>query len=180
MNLELNNSDAGPRIHAVKSSAGSPEPLALMDCGEFSLLISSKDIVTLASATKIIASTMAHTCGAIEHEQQIIPVFAFNKALQLQSNLPSAQMTLIIIQYDNYLFALCCKALEKIEVADVHFFDVPLSMSSRKQPFTQFAVVNKRAAGLTSASQLWRLLTMRNAAQTIPQLKSRILTQGAG
>lgn len=181
MNLEQNNSrnDVDNKLRAVKTAASLVEPLALMDCGEFSLLISSKDIVTLMSAQKIIASTMAHTCGALEFEQNIIPVFAFNKALQLQPKLFSTQITLVIIRHESYLFALCCSALEKLEMADLGFYAVPLSMSSRKQPFSQFAVINKRAAGLTSAADLWRLLSMRNATQTIPRIKTQEFVQGA-
>lgn len=188
MNLEHENirgdaehkNDVDNKLRAVSPSSAVVEPLALMDCGEFSLLISSKDIVTLMSAQKIIPSKATHTCGAIEFEQQSIPVFAFNKALQLQPNLPSAQMTLVIIQHQSWLFALCCFALEKIEMADLHFYAVPLNMSSRKQPFAQFAVVNKRAAGLTSAAELWRLLEMRNAVQSVPVIKIQELIQGVG
>lgn len=172
-------SNTDNKLRAVTPSSTPAEPLALMDCGEFSLLISSKDIVTLVSAQKIIASVSAHTCGAIEFEQQEIPVFLFSKTLQLQSALPAEHKTLVVIQHQSNLFALCCSALEKMELDNLHFFAVPLSMSSRKQPFTQFAVVNKRAAGLTSAAELWRLLTMRNAVQDIPKVKTQSLAQGA-
>ncbi len=179
MNLEKDNRGLDSTLREVRVSVNNNEPLALMHFGDFSLLMSSKDIVTLMSAHKIIPAAIAHSCGAIEFEQQVVPVFAFNKALKLQPTLSNTQMTLVIIQYDAYIFALCCTALEKIEVADVHFFAVPLSMSSRKQPFTQLAVVNKRAAGLTSAALLWELLHMRHAAQTIPRMKSHELIQGA-
>jgi chemotaxis signal transduction protein len=172
--------DIDNKLRTVTPSSMSAEPLALMDCGEFSLLISSKDIVTLMSAQKIVTFAAAHSCGVIEFEQQCIPVFAFNKALQLQSKLPSTQMTLVIVQYQSNLFAVCCAALEKIEMTDLHFYSVPLSMSSRKQPFTQFTIINKRTAGLTSAADLWRLLTMRNAIQAIPVAKPQALIQGAG
>jgi hypothetical protein len=174
------NNDVDNKLRAVSPSSASIEPLALMDCGEFSLLISSKDIMTLMSVQKITASKATHTCGSIEFEQQSIPVFAFNKALQLQPSLPSAQMTLVIIQHQSWLFALCCFALEKIELADMHFYTVPLNMSSRKQPFAQFAVINKRAAGLTSAAELWRLLEMRKAVHPVPAIQTHELIQGAG
>lgn len=182
MNLEdeKNRSDSEQTLRAVAPSSNLAEPFALMDCGEFNLLISSKDIVTLMSAQKIIGSTVAQTCGMIEFDQQLIPVFAFNKALQLKSELSAVQKTLVIIQHRSYVFALCCSALEKIEMADLHFYHAPVSMSSRKQPFTQFAVVNKRAAGLSSAAELWRLLTMRKAIQIIPEIKRQISMQGAG
>ena len=149
------------QLRAVPATHNTDEPLALMDCGELSLLISSKDIVTLISAQKMVASTIAHACGAIEFEQQLIPVFALNKALQLSDNLSSNQLTLVVLQHQTRLFALGCCALEKIDTPDLQFFSVPLSMSSRKQPFMQFAVLNNRAAGLTSAANLSRLLDMR-------------------
>jgi chemotaxis signal transduction protein len=184
MNLDNANATnlSQQKMRALIPSSNSVEPLALMDCGEFSLLMSSKDIVTLMSAQKIIASSAAQTCGTVEYEQQIIPVFAFNKAFQLQPKLPFAQMTLVIFQHQSRLFAVCCSALEKIESADLHFYKVPPSMSSRKQPFAQFAVVNERAAGLSSAAELWRLLAMRNAVH-VPAglvLKTQELIQGAG
>ena len=174
----VNKNVVDKKLRAVSPSSASAEPLALMDFGEFSLLISSKDIVTLMSAQKIIAPVAENTCGAIEFEQHIIPVFTFNKALQLQSSLPSVPMTLVIIQHQSYLFALACSALEKIEMAEHHFYPVPLSMSSRKQPFAQFAVVNKRAVGLSSATDLWRLLEMRNATQSVPTVKTQMIRQG--
>lgn len=156
MNLTEKN-----QLRAVPTTRNADEPLALLDCGEFSLLISSKDIVTLMSAQKIITSNLAQACGAIEFEQQHIPVFALNKALQLSANLSANQLTLVVLQHQTRLFALGCSALEKIEIPDLQFFSVPISMSSRKQPFTQFAVLNNRAAGLTSAANLSRLLDMR-------------------
>jgi hypothetical protein len=149
------------QLRAVPTTHNADEPLALIDCGELSLLISSKDIVTLMSAQKIIASTLVQACGAIEFEQQQIPVFALNKALQLSANLSANQLTLVVVQHQTRLFALGCCALEKIERPDLQLFSVPVSMSSRKQPFTQFAVLNNRAAGLTSAANLSRLLELR-------------------
>ena len=156
MNLtEKNQLRAVPAVHNAE------EPLALIDCGELSLLVSSKDIVTLMSAQKITASNVAQACGAIEFEQQQIPVFALNKALQLADKLSANQLTLVVLQHQTRLFAFACCTLEKIEIPDLQIFPVPVSMSSRKQPFTQFAVLNNRAAGLTSAENLSRLLDIR-------------------
>lgn len=180
------------KLQVVAPASYSAEPLALINCGEFSLLISSKDIVTLISAQKIIptqtivsaqkllASKTAHACGEIEFEQQVIPVFAFNKALQLQTRLPSSHMTLVVLQYESRLFAICCSGLEKLNAADLHFHDVPLSMSNRKQPFAEFAIVNNLAAGLSSAAELWRLLHFRKAVQAMPLIQAQVRIQGAG
>ena len=161
------------------------EPLALMACGEFSLLIASKDIVTLISAQKIVSaqkilpSKAASACGEIEFNQQTVPVFALNKALQLQPQLPSVEMILVVLQYESCLFALCCSELEKLNASDLHFYPVPQSMSSRKQPFAEFAIVNHVAAGLTSAAELWRLLSLRNAVQAMLREPVQIRIQGA-
>lgn len=177
MNHQLNNvrdpinkeNDAN-KLREVGAPSRAPQPLALIDCGEFSLLISSKDIVTSMSAQKIVAPTIPHACGAIEFEQNSVPVFAFNKALQLQSRLPSSQMTLVVIQHESYLFSLGAVALQKLDMMDLHFYPVPVNMRSRKQPFTQFAIVNKRVAGLSSAAELWRLLKIRHATTDIPAI----------
>ena len=174
MNLEYENkNDRANKLRAITPSSAPVEPLALIDFGEFSLLLLGKDIVTLMSAQKIMAPATEYTCGKIEHEQYMIPVFTFNKALQLQSCLPSTQMTLVVIQHQSYLFAVGCSAFDKIEIADLHFYPVPISMTSRKQPFSQFAVANKRAVGLSSAADLWRLLVTRNAVQVIPTVKTQ-------
>jgi hypothetical protein len=84
------------------------------------------------------------------------------------------------LQHESRLFAICCSGLEKLAIADLHFYKVPLSMSSRKQPFTEFAVVNHVAAGLSSAADLWQLLSLRKAVQAIPPAKAQTLIQGAG
>ena len=149
------------QLRAIPSSHNADDPLALIDCGELSLLLSSKDIVTLMSAQKIIAPSVTQACGAIDFEQLQIPVFSLNKALQLTDKLSANQLTLVVLQYQTRIFAVSCCALEKIEISGFQFFPVPVSMSSRKQPFTHFAVLNNRAAGLTSAANLSRLLDIR-------------------
>lgn len=174
------NSYGENKLQVVAPASHSAEPLALINCGEFSLLISSQDIVTLISAQKIVTSKVTQTCGEIEFEQQMIPVFVFNKALQLQPQLPSTPMTLVVLQHESYLFAICCLSLEKLNAADLHFHKVPLSMSNRKQPFAEFAIVNNIAAGLSSAAELWRLLSLRKAVQAIQIVQPQVLIQGAG
>jgi hypothetical protein len=167
MNLDDKNSNregeilAHKKLQAITTSPKTDEPLVLMDCGELSLLVSSKDIVTLMPVKKMLPSRVLQACGELEFEQQHISVFAFNKALQLQTDLLSNQLTLVVLQQQSHKFAVACCSVEKIEAPDLHFFPVPISMSSRKQPFTQFAVLNNCAAGLVSAASLWRLLQLR-------------------
>ncbi len=186
MKQDSENNYGEQKLQVVAPASHLAEPLALINCGEFSLLISSKDIVTLISAQKMVSaqkvapSKAAQVCGEIEFEQQMIPVFAFNKSLQLQPKLLSMQMTLVVLQHESYLFAICCSGLEKLNAADLHFYKVPLSMSNRKQPFAEFAIVNRVAAGLSSAAELWRLLSLRKAVPLMPSVQSQILIQGAG
>lgn len=180
MKYEHENTYGEKKLQVVASTPTATDPLALINCGEFSLLISSKDIVTLVSAQKILPSSVGQACGEIEFEQQRVPVFAFNKALQLQLTLASIQKTLVLLQHESRLFAICCSGLEKLEAADLHFYKVPLSMSSRKQPFAEFAVVNQMAAGLSSAADLWQLLSLRKAVQAMPLATTHSLIQGAG
>lgn len=180
MKHENENNRSEQKMQVVAPALHSAEPLALLMCEEFSLLIPSRDIVTLVSSQKILFSNIAQACGEIEFNQHSVPVFAFTKALQLQPQLPVEQMTLVVLQYESYLFAICCSELKKLNAVDLHFYTVPLSMSSRKQPFTQFAIVNHVAAGLSSTAQLWRLVRLRKAGQAIPLLPTQVLMQGAG
>lgn len=180
MNQHNDSNDSAKKLQVVAPVPHSSESLAFINCDEFSLLISSKEIVILMSANKIMPSKAVHACGEIEFEQQMIPVFSFNKALQLQPQLPSAQMTLVVLQHEGRLFAIGCSGLEKLNAADLHFHKVPLGMTNRKQPFSEFAIVNNFAAGLSSTAELWRLLSLRKALQSIPLVQMQIPIQGVG
>jgi len=149
------------QLRAVSSSPTADEPLALIDCGDVNFLISSKDIVTLMSAQKMSSPTLSFACGEVVLEDSTLPVFAINKALQAVPERASNHLTVVVIRHQQQLFGLSCATLEKIEINDLQFFSVPISMGSRKQPFSEFAVVNNRAAGLTSAINLVRLLESR-------------------
>jgi len=149
------------QLRAVASSPTADEPLALIDCGDVNFIISSKDIVTLMSAQKMSSPTLNLACGEIVLEEDNLPVFAINKALQIIPARAANHLTVVVIRHQQQLFGLCCGTLEKIEMNDLQIFSVPISMGSRKQPFSEFAVVNNRAAGLTSANNLLRLLESR-------------------
>ncbi|MET0356460.1 MAG: hypothetical protein ABW044_06750 [Cellvibrio sp.] len=161
IDTKANKSDDKNLLRVVTSSIDPDEPLALLDFGDVNFLVSSKDILTLSSAQKMTAPTLAQACGKLLLEDGEVPVFAINKALQLNPERPSNHLTLVVLKHQTRVFGLCCVTLEKIEMQNLNFFTVPVSMTSRKQPFSQFALVNKQTAGLTSAFDLLRLLTAR-------------------
>lgn len=153
-------------LRLINSSADVNEPLVLVDCGDVHFFVPAKDILTLSAAQKIISSGVEHACGELKVEESAVPVFVINKSLQVNPVCPPHHATVIVLEYQGILFGLSCAAITKIETNDLQFkalqfFTVPINMSSRKQPFSKFAVVGKRAVGLTSALHLLGLLNTR-------------------
>jgi len=175
--MSIENTTNKPPLRAVAQSTVADEPLAFIDFGDVSFLVSSKDIFTLMSTQKITTPVLDQSCGEIILEDATLPVFSVNKALQLSSERPANHLTLVVLQHQARLFGLSCITLEKIDARNLHFFSVPVTMSSRKQPFTQFAVVNNRAAGVTSAANLFRLLQARGVV--FPELIGNEFVQEA-
>ncbi|RYY75086.1 MAG: hypothetical protein EOO52_12325 [Gammaproteobacteria bacterium] len=171
------NAEQKNPLRAVAPSAAIDEPLALLDFGDMSLLVSSKDIFTLMSTQKMMSPTLTQACGEIVVDENCLPVFAMNKTLQLSSERPSSHLTLVVLQHQTLMFGWCCVTLEKIDMQELQFFPVPVSMSSRKQPFSHFAVINHRAAGLTSAAGLLQLLEARGVV--FPDVVTNNLVQEA-
>ena len=169
MSLDINASklDARNQLRAVTSSSDVEEPLALLDLGDVNFLIPSKDIVTLMSIQEITVPTLSFACGEVTCEFGKVPIFAINKALQLKPELSSNHLTVVVLRHQALLFGLCCVNLKKIEARDLKFFAVPINMSSRKQPFSQFAIVDNYAAGLTNALSLSRLLDARGVVFSV-------------
>ena len=155
------------QLRAVTPSSVADEPMALLDFGDLGFLVSSKDIFTLISTQKMAAPSVSQACGEVAIEEHKIPVFAIGKALQLNAERPANHLTLVVLQHNMQLFGFTCVTFEKVDLHDLNFFQVPVSMSSRKQPFSQFAVVNNRAAGLTSSADLLRMLEARGV--TFPE-----------
>lgn len=160
----------------------SPERVHL-DGGEFGLLLPAEEVVTLLPSSKLIAPTdtasslAAQTCGYLEFDQQRYPVFCLNKALQLQSRLEAHHQVLVLLRHQQQFFALAGRSLNKLEAHGYPIYPVPRSMSSRKQPFSSFALINDAALGLSSAADLLDLLQVRGVQ--IRAQNQRAL-QGAG
>lgn len=156
------------------------------DGGDFGFLIPSADVVTLAASQGLItplesASPLSsQLCGYLEFEQQRYPVFCLNKALQLQTTLEEKHRVLVLLQHQEQSFALACCALTKLEQDHYPIYPVPRSMSSRKQPFREFALLNERALGLSSAAELLTLLKARGVRLRGGQLSQTVaIRQGA-
>lgn len=146
---------------APQVSPLAPE-LVLMDCGELSVLISSNEVISLVSAQQLVAQPQSPLdCGYLEFEQQYYPIFCFNKSLQLQPSISAESSTIVLFNAQNILFGICCDELTKQNAAALTIHSVPPSMRSRKQPFTEFAIINNRAVGLSSVADLIALLRLR-------------------
>ena len=162
--------------------------LVMMNCSDFSFLVSSDEIASLCPVQQVVMQPLSvHDCGYVEFEQRVYPVFCFNKALQLQTSLKEPHTAVVLFNHRNHYFGVTCVDVEKISdsssqnaMANLTFYEVPICMRSRKQPFTEFAVINNRAAGLTSASALFTLLRLRGAKLAAQQELSNKVLQGAG
>lgn len=173
---------AGESPSLAPPATASPERVRL-DGGEFGLLLPAADVVTLMPGNRLSAPTdtasslVAQSCGYLEYGQQRYPVFCLNKALQLQSRLEPCHQVLVLLRHQQQGFALACRSLTKLETQDYPVYPVPRSMSSRKQPFSRFALIGEVALGLSSAADLLKLLQVRGVQ--VREQNSHAL-QGAG
>ena len=164
---------------APQASPLTPE-LALMDCGDFSIFIPSNEIISLVSSAQLVAQPRSSfDCGYLEFEQQYYAIFCLNKALQLQSSIAAAHSTIVLLRDRNILWGISCHELIKQASPTLSFYSVPPSMRSRKQPFTEFTIINHRAVGLSSTAALSALLRLRGAKLVAQQNLTTVL-QGAG
>ena len=164
---------------APQASPLTPE-LALMDCGDFSIFIPTHEIISLVSSAQLVAQPQSSSdCGYLEFEQQYYAIFCLNKSLQLQSSIAAAHSTIVLFRDRNVLLGISCHELIKQTTATLALHSVPPSMRSRKQPFTEFAIINHRAVGLSSAAALSVLLRLRGAKLVAAQNLTTVL-QGAG
>ncbi len=167
------------QLMLAPTSSLAPE-LVLMNCGEFSILLASDEVVSLTSAQQLVAQPRSSfDCGYVEFEQQYYSIFCFNKSLQLQSSMNVEHSTIVLFNTQNILFGICCHELTKQHAAALTLHAVPPSMRSRKQPFTEFTIIDNRAVGLSSGAALVALLRLRGA-KLISQPGSVSALLGAG
>jgi hypothetical protein len=200
MNVINESANANPSSNPSGSTAKNPLALApqksvataslvLIDCGEFNLLLPGDEIISLAPATELIDSQSSQNCGYVEFEQHCYPVFCLNKPLQLQSELLASHKVIVLLEHIDYRFGISCceltkvsdlsRALSMLQENKMIFYKVPVCMTSRKQPFSEFAIINNQAAGLSSAAALFSLLQLRGATLSSLQTVPTKMFQGA-
>lgn len=163
-------------IHAVNDAAPARDSLVLLDLIGIQFLlrgdiISLRPISQLQPIGQLQLAVDNLACGALEFEGALLPVFYVNHNLQLQTHVDSRCAAVAILAAGSQRFALACLGLEK--QATPVFYPVPRSMSSRKQPFKEFAVINQKAVGLTSGSELLRVLQLRGVSLQSQSLMPR-------
>lgn len=135
-----------------------------LDCESFTLLLPASEVVSLAAAKNLIAhenstaKKMEKACGSIEFSGNMYPVFCFNKALTLLGSMTENHSSVVILREKNFCFGISCGSLEKWHAPKHKVYPVPPSMSSHKQPFTSFTIVEQHAMGFSSAELLHKLL----------------------
>lgn len=149
-------------LYAVGDTAQARNSLVLLDMVEIQFLLQG-DIVSLLPVSQMLPSPDDCACGSLEFEGELLPVFYVNRNLQLQTMADSRCTALVILSTGLQRFGLACLGVEKQSGAVPAFYSVPVCMSSRKQPFNEFAIINHKAIGLTSAAELLRVLHLRGA-----------------
>lgn len=139
-----------------------PPPPALMECrySFFSLLIPTKDIVTLANSQQVTSSADAKT-QIIVHADQPLPVISMNDDFEFLPFLCKGHEVIVLLRSDKYLFGLSCQSFKKIDRDLNNKYPVPNSMRSVKQPFKEFFVADGKILGVTSAAALLHYFTER-------------------
>lgn len=150
-------------LQAVASKLQVRDSLVLIEMVEKQFLLAG-DILSLVPIKQMQPATHEYACGSLLYEGELVPVFQFNRNLQLQSVADSRCLVLAMLSSGTQRFALTCLNIEKLSEVMPVFYPVPRCMSSRKQPFGEFAVINQKAVGLTSGAELLGVLRLRGAS----------------
>lgn len=182
MSANINQASAQDKLRPLIADAATIQPMVHLDCGDFGLLVPSRDLVSLLAPQQIIARSeqLPESCASVDFDGQRYPVFCLNKALQLQSALEAKHRALVLLCTQGYGFGVACYALTKLDTELKEIYPVPPSMSSRKQPFSEFALVNDQALGLSSAAALLALLKLRGVKILPLQDSHSVMRKGAG
>lgn len=168
---------AQPRgLRGLEPPVTADESLVFLNVGDFGLLTPGTEIYTLMPAQKI--QVLDSGVGSVLVDEYQVPVFGLNKGLQILPQLPATHMTVVVFRHDIRLFAFGCARIQKLDRRDVCIYPVPISMSSRKQPFSNFAIIDQCAAGLINAKSLWQLLVERKFNHLVGLAAEPVLVQG--
>lgn len=135
-------------------------PRVCLEFGDFSLIIPASDLVSLAIPQQLIrrSEDTAQACGSVISQDDQFSIFCLNSALQLEPSIAPTHTAIALLHCNNYCFGIACCSLSKVEDEKTTRYAVPPSMFSRRQPFTEFMIVNHSAAGISSARLLLELL----------------------
>jgi hypothetical protein len=160
-------------LSLVKDDPLAVAHLVMLECGDITLLLPSDEIVSMVSSAELTAQQDSSSiCGTVEFMQQSYSVFSINKALQLSAELSPQQQVIVLFSAQQSWFALACQNIKKLEAQPTRIFAVPSSMRSRKQPFSEFAIIDNEAVGVSSSVQLLAFLHMRGAHVSASQTSS--------
>lgn len=150
-------------LHALGSPLPARDSLLLLDMGEIHFFVQG-DVISLLPINQMQHTSAKLECGSVEFEAEQLPVFYFNDHLQLLSQAPEHCAAVVLMVAGDSRFGIACSSLQKYTGPAPMFYSVPVSMSSRKQPFSEFAVIENRAVGLVSAEELLRVARLRGAS----------------
>lgn len=138
-------------------------PQVGLNCGSFGLLIPAEDLVSLIAPQQITqtAGDLAESLGSVIFQDQSYPVFCLNTTLQLQPHIDAAYTTLALLRTGEHYLGIVCHSFIKLASEQDPIHALPPSMKSRRQPFTEFRVIDNRIWGLSSAAALVELLATR-------------------
>jgi hypothetical protein len=174
----MTDKPAGKHLYAVNEPAIARDALVLLDLGDIQFLLQG-GLASLLPISAMQPTTGELACGFVEFEGKSLSVFSLNRNLQLQVPASTGAHALAIMVADDQAFALACCNLEKLAGPAPVLYPVPVSMTSRKQPFQEFAVIDNRAVGLSCALELWRLLCLRGASFLAGNKGQALFQQGA-
>jgi hypothetical protein len=147
---------------AVPTTAPTPDTLVVLNLSEIQFLLQA-GVESLLPIKDMRPPSDELACGSLEFEGELIPVFCLDHHLQLQAVAGSTCVAVALLSNGSQRFGLVCLGLEKWANPAPVFYRVPVCMTSRKQPFSEFAVIDNKVVGLTSAAELLRVLGLRGA-----------------
>lgn len=167
-------------MHTVDQSSltfddTSDDAWLLVELGALQLLLPRVDSLTLMAIEKQ-GNVSSPACGKVTWEQNSYPVFALKTNLHLLPEGDSQCRWALLLQAGQQRFALACQDLQRLDYCPEPRYSVPCCMRGRRQPFTEFTVVQGRAAPFTSARALAELLAQRGVK--FPAVASSIQQQG--